>query len=93
MIGSYNKEILNIELQNILSADIFEIDIHHKRIEALKNDGGIQPEKLAKFQKDTIDLREEARTYKPILEYIIEENLNLKRQKESLIPTDRKSVV
>ncbi len=87
MIGSYNKEILNIELQNILSADIFEIDIHHKRIEALKNDGGIQPEKLAKFQKDTIDLREEARTYKPILEYIIEENLNLKRQKESLIPT------
>lgn len=87
MIGLYNKDILNIELQNILSAVIFDIDIHHKRITSLIKTGGIQPEKLAKFQKDTVDLREEARTYKPILEYLLEENLNLERQTESLIPT------
>lgn len=83
----YNKNILNVELQNILSSVFFEIDIHQKRIQTLIEKGGIQPERLAKFQEDTIDLREEARTYKPILEYLIEENLILERPKEGLIPT------
>lgn len=87
MMSLYNKDILNIEFQNILSSIIFEIDIHHKRIQTLIKQGDIQPDKLAKFQKDTIDLREEARTYKPILEYLIEENLISLRKKETQVPT------
>lgn len=87
-IALYNQEDLNIKLQNILSSIIFNIDIHHKGLNIVSDKGNLQTDKLNKFREQTIDLREEARVYKPILEYLIEENLVTKRGTAPLIPSD-----
>lgn len=86
IFSQYDKDILNIKLQNVLSTILFEIDIHHRRLTTLSQKNKLQLEKLEKFQRQTINLREEARVYRPILEYLIEENLLTERQENVLIP-------
>lgn len=87
-IALYNQDDLNIKLQNILSSTIFSTDIHQKRLTAILNKGSIQNDKLNEFREQTINLREEARVYKKILEYLIEENLVTKRGAKPLIPSE-----
>ena len=88
MIALYNQYDLILKLQNILSLIIFNIDIHRRRLTAFSDNGNLQAVKLNKFREQTIDLREEARVYKPILEYLIEENLVTERDDDLLIPSD-----
>ena len=85
IISLYNQDDLNIKLQNILSSIIFNIDIHRRRLTTFSDNGNLQTDKLNKFRKQTIDLREGARVYKPILEYLIEENLVTERTGSALI--------
>ena len=84
----YNQDDLNIKLQNILSSIIFNIDIHQRRLTTFSTSGNLQADKLNKFREQTIDLREESRVYKPILEYLIEENLVTERGTNPLFPSD-----
>lgn len=88
MIALYNQYDLILKLQNILSLIIFNIDIHRRRLTTFSDNGNLQTVKLNKFREQTIDLREEARVYKPILEYLIEENLVTERDDDALIPSD-----
>lgn len=71
-----------------MSSTIFSTDIHQKRLTAILNKGSIQNDKLNEFREQTINLREEARVYKKILEYLIEENLVTKRGAKPLIPSE-----
>lgn len=88
IMSLYNQDDLNIKLQNILSSIIFNIDIHQRRLTTFSASGNLQANKLNKFREQTIDLREESRVYKPILEYLIEENLVTERGINPLIPSD-----
>lgn len=88
MIALYSQYDLILKLQNILSLIIFNIDIHRRRLTTFSDNGNLQAVKLNKFREQTIDLREEARVYKPILEYLIEENLVTERDDDVLIPSD-----
>ena len=88
MMSLYNQYDLILKLQNILSLIIFNIDIHRRRLTTFSDNGNLQTVKLNKFREQTIDLREEARVYKPILEYLIEENLVTERDDDALIPSD-----
>ena len=88
IMSLYNQDDLNIKLQNILSSIIFNIDIHQRRLTTFSDNGNLQTDKLNKFREQTIDLREEARVYKTILEYLIEENLVTERETNPLIPSD-----
>ncbi|MDY2963511.1 hypothetical protein [Streptococcus dysgalactiae] len=84
----YNQDDLNIKLQNELSSIIFNIDIQKRRLTTFSIDRNLQDDKLDRFRKQSIDLREEARVYQPILEYLIEENLITERTETALIPND-----
>ena len=88
MMSLYNQYDLILKLQNILSLIIFNIDIHRRRLTTFSDNGNLQTVKLNKFREQTIGLREEARVYKPILEYLIEENLVTERDDDALIPSD-----
>lgn len=88
IMSLYNQYDLIFKFQNILSSIIFNIDIHRRRLSAFSNKKDIQIENLNKFRKQTIDFREEARVYKPILEYLIEENLVTSRNDDQLTPSD-----
>ncbi|AVM71711.1 hypothetical protein CO204_06455 [Streptococcus mutans] len=88
IMSLYKQGNLNIKLQNILSSIIFNIDIHRKGLNIVSDKGNLQADKLDKFREQTINLREEARVYKPILEYLIEENLVTERDDNPLIPSD-----
>ncbi|WP_438832151.1 hypothetical protein [Streptococcus pluranimalium] len=84
----YNQDDLNIKLQNELSSIIFNIDIQKRRLTTFSIDGNLQNKKLDRFRKQAIDLREEARVYKPILEYLLEENQIIERVETTQIPND-----
>ncbi|UYI02264.1 hypothetical protein [Streptococcus thermophilus] len=88
IMSLYNQDDLNIKLQNILSSIIFNIDIHQRRLTTFSTRENLQDDKLNKFREQTIDLREESRVYKPILEYLIEENLVTERGTNPLFPSD-----
>ena len=87
-IALYNQDDLNIKLQNELSSIIFNIDIQKRRLTTFSIDGNLQNDKLNSFRKQAIDLREESRVYKPILEYLIEENLITERTEPTIVPNN-----
>ncbi|HFI0782042.1 TPA: hypothetical protein ACGO1J_002129 [Streptococcus suis] len=88
IISLYNQEDLNLKLQNCLASIVLNVDIHKKRLATFTEMGNLQSDKLEKFRQQTIKSREEARVYRPILEYLIEENLIIDRDGSVRPPTD-----
>lgn len=75
LLRRYNRLKLHELLMNIYSSIVFEINIHKIRINKFLNESNIAPEYQQDFKTRTVKLREQARQYKTVLEYIIEENL------------------
>lgn len=75
LIKKCDKEWLHLYLLNRLSDDITEIELNFKKLQVFSTNNSLDYAKLIKYKDTTISYREEARTYKPILEYLIEENL------------------
>src|SRR5699024_10592328 len=83
-----DKFKLHTKLLNIYSSIIFQIDIHQKRLSVFNSTTHLEEETLHQFRDDAIDLREESKVYKQVLEYVIEENLIREDQSDMSIPSD-----
>jgi len=87
MINEYNFESLNINLLNIESAILFQIDQHRERLKVFEQEDSINNQFITSFKKKTANLRETSRQYQPVLEFLIEENLVYKNRNSERIPT------
>ncbi|MGK0723299.1 hypothetical protein [Aerococcus urinaeequi] len=87
-IEKIDKFDLHTKLLNIYSSIIFQIDIHQKRLSVFNSTTHLEEETLHQFRDDAIDLREESKVYKQVLEYVIEENLIREDQSDMSIPSD-----
>lgn len=87
-IEKIDKFELHKRLLNIYSSIIFQIDIHQKRLSVFNSTIHLQEDTFHQFRDDAIDLREESKVYKQVLEYVIEENLIRKDQSDMSIPSD-----
>ncbi|MFL2117803.1 hypothetical protein ACEN4P_09210 [Marinilactibacillus psychrotolerans] len=74
-IERFNTVELHKKLLNSYSAILFQIKIHKDRLDEFDKPNNLRPEVLDRFRVEAIKLREESRTYKQVLEYLIEENL------------------
>lgn len=87
-IKRLNLHRVHIKLTMEYSALILEIDLHTKRLSTFSSDENLDELKLKEFREKTIELREKARRYKEIIEYLLEENLATNRN-VNRPPTDR----
>ncbi len=71
------------------SAILFHIDMHQKRLQEFSEIEHLNIEKSHEFTEKTVKLREEAKTYKFVLEYLIEENLSLIERKQDKLITKK----
>lgn len=90
-LKQFDGQDVNRALLNLYSADLFETYIHQKRIETFNNQPKIETKKREEFFKKTVELREETRQYKPVLEYILEENL-LMIDRSGVVAFDRNNI-
>lgn len=74
-IKKFNTIELHKYLLNDYSSVLFQIRVHKERLNQFNKDTNLQSEILQKFKIEAIRLREESRTYKQVLEYLMEENL------------------
>ncbi|MCM3513330.1 hypothetical protein [Carnobacterium inhibens] len=74
-IRKFNTNELHEKLLNDYSAILFQIIVHKERLEQFNKETNLQNERLQIFRNEAIKLREESRTYKQVLEYLMEENL------------------
>src|SRR5699024_10331915 len=88
-LKGYNKSTLHKKLLNIYSAVLFQINLNHERLKEFNKNNNIQQDALEEFKERTIKLREEARIYRYVLEYLIEENLINKKANHLNKPTSQ----
>lgn len=88
-IENFNKVDLHKQLLNIYSAILFQINIHQKRINEFQTINHLREESLDEFKEQAIKLREESKTYKQVLEYLMEENLTNDRIETNLLVTEQ----
>ncbi|MBC1385522.1 hypothetical protein [Listeria innocua] len=74
-IEIFDKIDLHKKLLNIYSAILFQINIHQERINEFQVVDYLREDSLNEFREQAIKLREESKTYRQVLEYLIEENL------------------
>ncbi|STD26299.1 Uncharacterised protein [Enterococcus mundtii] len=83
-IKIFDKIDLHKRLLNVYSTILFQINIHQERINEFQMVDYLREDSLNEFRKQAIKLREESKTYRQVLEYLMEENLICER-----INTDR----
>lgn len=86
-IEIFDKFYLHKKLLDIYSAILFQINLHQKRLNEFNGITHLREESLYEFRKQAIKLREEAKTYRYVLEYLMEENLVCKQKDANRIPT------
>ena len=72
-IVKFNHTDLIKKVLNIYSILIFETDFHHKRLDTFGSGRHLYEDKLTSFREETIKSREITRTYRYVLEYLVEE--------------------
>lgn len=80
-IEIFDKIDLHRKLLNVYSTVLFQINIHQERINAFQEVDYLREDSLNAFREQAIKLREESKTYRQVLEYLIEENLICDRKK------------
>lgn len=88
-IEFFDKIDLHKELLNIYSTILFQINIHQERIKEFQMVDYLREDSLNEFRTQAIKLREESKTYRQVLEYLIEENLICDRIKTNRIITNQ----
>lgn len=83
----FDKFTLHKRLLDVYSAILFQINIHQERLNEFGSITHLREESLDEFREQTIKLREESKTYRQVLEYLMEENLVCKQQDKNRIPT------
>lgn len=83
-IEIFDKIDLHKKLLDVYSIILFQINIHQERINEFQLVDHLRKDSLTVFREQAIKLREESKTYRQVLEYLIEENLICDR-----INTDR----
>lgn len=75
LIKKYDKKQLVYYFLNIHADIIFQVHLHQKRLDDFKKADYIDEDSIKKFENRTIILREKAREYQRVLEYLIEVTL------------------
>lgn len=88
-ISAFDTITLHKKLLNLYSAVLFQINIHQERINQFQSTDHLQEKALNEFKEEAIRLREESKTYKQIIEYLMEENLICDRTDRTHIFTDQ----
>lgn len=88
-LETFDKFVLHKRLLDIYSAILFQITIHQERIAEFSSITHLREESLREFREKAIGLREESKTYRQVLEYLMEENLISKQQEIVRIPTSQ----
>ncbi|AKG05321.1 hypothetical protein AAV35_011400 [Salimicrobium jeotgali] len=84
-LSNFDRLQTHKKLLDQYSSVLFQIDIHQKRISSFAADNYLKDIAIKEFKERTISMREEAKTYKFILEYTMEENLSLLDRKNNYI--------
>lgn len=88
-IVMFDYNILIQKLLNVYSTLIFETDLHQKRLDLFGSKQHLHEKKRTLFREEAIELREISRTYRGIVEYLIEEIQVNKSQCKTAIPTQQ----
>ena len=72
LIKQCDKQSLLIKLMNYHAADLFQILLHHERINTFAKNCHLMDDSRRTFREKTIALREETKQYQRVLEYLIE---------------------
>ncbi|MGB3161503.1 MAG: hypothetical protein WBA84_09675 [Carnobacterium sp.] len=88
-INFFDKIDLHKKLLNVYSTILFQINIHQERINEFQEVDYLREDSLNEFREQTIKLREESKTYRQVLEYLLEENLIFDRIKTNRIITNQ----
>lgn len=75
LLRSFNVRSLLVVFMNWHAADLFQISLHKKRLKSFSDGNLLTEESQIAFRNKTIKLREEAKQYQGVMEYLIEASL------------------
>ncbi len=88
-IEIFDKIDLHKKLLNVYSTILFQINIHQERINEFQVVDYLREDSLNEFREQAIRLREVSKTYRQVLEYLMEENLICERINTTRIITNQ----